>query len=81
MDRRHANQLLGFGRDVISTKVSVLTGYFVMERHGESIKLLINSVVDADPLRKRRLLSTFFVSARLFLDIDIGYLASHFLST
>ena len=38
-------------------------------------------VVVAGPLRKRRLLSTFFlVNARLLLGADKGYLASNFLS-
>ena len=36
--------------------------------------------VDADLLRRRRLLSTFFVSVRLLLAVDMDYLAPHFLS-
>ena len=33
------------------------------------------SAVDADPLREKRLLYTFFISARLLPGIGIGYLA------
>ena len=35
---------------------------------------LMTSAVDADPLRKRRLLSTFSVNAHLLRGADIGYL-------
>ena len=41
---------------------------------------LTTSAVNADPLRKRRLLSNFFVSARLLTAVDIGYLAPHSLT-
>ena len=41
---------------------------------------LTTSAVDAAPLRKRRLLSTFLASARLLLGVDIGYLTPLFLS-
>ena len=40
---------------------------------------LTTSAMDAGPLRKRRLLSTFFVTARLLLGVDIGYFGSSFL--
>ena len=36
--------------------------------------------VDSGPLKKRRLLSTFFISARLLLSADIGYLDLNLLS-
>ena len=39
------------------------------------------SVADADPLRKRRLLSTLFANAHLLGGADIGYLALQPLST
>ena len=40
---------------------------------------LKTSAGDADPLRKRKLFSTFFASAYLSVGVDIGYLAQHFL--
>ena len=36
--------------------------------------------MDANPLRERRLLFTFFVSVQLLRGADIGYLALHFIS-
>ena len=39
MDRRHTNQLLGLGYDVISTTVAVITCYCIVERHAERIRL------------------------------------------
>ena len=41
---------------------------------------LMTSAVDADPMRKGRLLSIFSVSARLLVDVDIGYLSPNVLS-
>ena len=40
----------------------------------------MTSAANADPLRKRGLLSSFFVSAILLLGVDIGYLMPHFLT-
>ena len=78
MLKRRANHLLDLSREVISNTVAVLTGHCVMGRHAKRMRLI--SAVDADPLRRSRLLSTFFVSAHLMLGIDIGSLAPHFLS-
>ena len=66
-DRRRSNQLLGLGHDITPTTVAMLTGHCV----GRT-----TSAVDAAPLRKRSLLTTFIVSARLRL----ASLAPHFLS-
>ena len=68
MDKRRTKQLLGLSRDVISTTVIVFTDHCVM-------RCITASAVDADPLRKRRLLSIFFVKVRLLLGIDVDYLA------
>ena len=66
MDRKRTNLLLGLVRNIISITVAMLTGYCVMDRHAERIRLKFNtSVVDARPLRKRWLLSTFFINALL----------------
>ena len=56
MDRRRTNQLIELGRDIISTTVVMITGHCVMGRHKAT------SVGNAIPLRKNRLLSTFFLS-------------------
>ena len=81
MNKRLTSQLYGLSRDVISTTVVVLTGHCIMIRHAERIRLLFsNFCVDTDPLKKRKLLSPFFVSARVLLGVDIVYLAPHFLS-
>ena len=42
MDKRLTNQLLGLGRDVISTSVAMLTGRCVMGRHSERMRLPLN---------------------------------------
>ena len=79
MDKRRTNQLLGLSRDVISTTwLQFITLW--EDTWKEWGSYLTTSDVDAYPLRKRRLLCTFFVSARLLLGVDIGYLAPHFLS-
>ena len=82
MDRRCTHQLLGLDRVIISTLVTMLTGHCVMDRHAERMRVdLKASAVNADKLRKTKLLSTLFFSARLLLDTDIDYLAFHFMST
>ena len=43
MDRRRTNQLLGLGRDVISTTMAVLTGHLVMGRLAERMRLPFNN--------------------------------------
>ena len=43
MDRRRINQLLGLGRDVISTTVAVLTGHCIIERHAKRKRLAFNN--------------------------------------
>ena len=59
----------------------MLTDHWVMVRHAKRMRpYLKTSAVDADPLRKRRLLSIFFVNARLLLGTDIGYLSPQFLT-
>ena len=67
MDKRRTNQLLDLSLDLILTTVAVLTGHCVMGRHAERMRLLTTIAADADPLKKRRLLYTFFVSAHLLL--------------
>ena len=35
IEKRHANQLLGLGRDIILTMVAVISAHYVMDRHAE----------------------------------------------
>ena len=44
MDRRCTNQLLGFGRDIISITVAMVTGHCVMGRHKEIMTLPFNDL-------------------------------------
>ena len=81
MNKARTKQILGIGRDVISLTVAVFTAHCDMGRHAESMNLLFsNFALDADPLSKRKLLTTFFISAPHMLVEDIGYLAPQFLS-
>ena len=64
MDRRRTNNLLGLGRDIISTMITMFTG---------NCSHLTTFARNAGPLRKRRLFSTFFVSAHLSRYADIDY--------
>ena len=81
IDSKCSNQLLRLGRNIISTMVAMLTDNFLWpDTRKEWGSQLTTSAGDADPLRKRRLLSTFFVSVRFLLGVDMGYLARHFFS-
>ena len=76
------NQSLGLGRDVISTTVAMLTGHCVVGRHAERMRLSFNDFCCRcrSAQKEETVIHFFFVSARLLLGADIGYLAHHFLS-
>ena len=74
MKRRHTNQLLELGRDIISTTIAMLTGVIALwaDMRKEWSFHLTTSAGHADSLRKRGLLSNSFVSARLSLGEVFG---------
>ena len=47
MDRRRTNQLFGFGRNIISITVTMLTNHCVVGRHAERMRLLFNEVLSS----------------------------------
>ena len=73
MDGRLTNQLHGLGRNIISIIVEMLTGVLWTDMR-EQCGSHLTTAMDADPLRKRRLLSTFSVNGHLLQYADIGYL-------
>ena len=81
MDRRHTNQLLNFGTDVISTTVAMLTGYCVMGRHAERMMLPFDDFCsECRAVKKEEIVAHFLCQcSSLARCADIGYLAHHFL--
>ena len=70
MDRRRTNQLLGLG-----SNITLQTTVLWLDTREECGFHLTTSDAVADPLSRRRLLSTFFSNPNLLRVADIGYLA------
>ena len=77
---RRTNQLLGVSQNIISTTVAKLAGCIRVDTQKECNSHLTTSAAGADPLKKRRLLFTFFVNSHLLQGADTGYLALRHLS-